>query len=206
MQKDRFSFFTSNFANLPNIILQKIKTYLLSKRCRLGHGSKFGPEADVNNNRKSTKYINIGKNTYCRGRLLLYGHGGQINIGDFCYIGLRTEIWSMQSIQIGNRVLIAHNVNIHDGTAHSKNADERHEHFKIIFEQGHPESWDKVPGVSAKPIVIEDDVWISFGATILQGVRIGSGSVISAGSVVTSDVPSGMVYQNKIQPYIKPLE
>ena len=70
----------------------------------------------------------------------------------------------------------------------------------------HPESWDKVPGVSAKPIVIEDDVWISFGATILQGVRIGSGSVISAGSVVTSDVPSGMVYQNKIQPYIKPLE
>ena len=67
MQKDRFSFFTSNFANLPNIILRKIKTYLLSKRCRLGHGSKFGPEADVNNNRKSTKYINIGKNTYCRG-------------------------------------------------------------------------------------------------------------------------------------------
>jgi acetyltransferase-like isoleucine patch superfamily enzyme len=37
--------------------------------------------------------------------------------------------------------------------------------------------------------VVEDDVWIGHGAIILQGVRIGEGSVVAAGSVVTKDVP-----------------
>jgi acetyltransferase-like isoleucine patch superfamily enzyme len=37
--------------------------------------------------------------------------------------------------------------------------------------------------------VIEDDVWIGAGAIILDGVRVGTGSVIGAGSVVTEDLP-----------------
>jgi len=41
-----------------------------------------------------------------------------------------------------------------------------------------------------EPIVIEDDVWIGSGATILPGVTIGRGSVVAAGAVVTRDVPS----------------
>lgn len=43
--------------------------------------------------------------------------------------------------------------------------------------------------VSKGDIVVEDDVWIAHGATILSGVRIGQGAVIAAGSVVTKDVP-----------------
>ena len=39
------------------------------------------------------------------------------------------------------------------------------------------------------PIVIEDDVWIGAGTTILPGRRIGRGSIVGAGSVVTRDVP-----------------
>lgn len=39
------------------------------------------------------------------------------------------------------------------------------------------------------PVVIEDDVWIGTGSTVLQGVKIGKGSIIAAGSVVTKDVP-----------------
>ena len=42
-----------------------------------------------------------------------------------------------------------------------------------------------------KPIVVEDEAWIGAGAIILQGVRIGRGSVIAAGAVVSSDVPAG---------------
>lgn len=38
-------------------------------------------------------------------------------------------------------------------------------------------------------VVIEDDVWIGFGAIILSGVRIGRGSIVAAGAVVTKDVP-----------------
>lgn len=41
-----------------------------------------------------------------------------------------------------------------------------------------------------EPIVIEDDVWIGSGAVILPGVRVGKGSVVAAGAVVTKDVPA----------------
>lgn len=44
-------------------------------------------------------------------------------------------------------------------------------------------------GTGKGDIVIGDDVWIGYGATILSGVRIGQGAVVAAGAVVSSDVP-----------------
>lgn len=44
-----------------------------------------------------------------------------------------------------------------------------------------------------QPVIIEDDCFIGFHSIILMGVRIGKGSIIGAGSVVTKDVPPGMV-------------
>lgn len=41
----------------------------------------------------------------------------------------------------------------------------------------------------ARPPVIEDDVWIGANVTVLPGRRIGTGSIVAAGSVVASDVP-----------------
>lgn len=46
---------------------------------------------------------------------------------------------------------------------------------------------------SATPVIIEDDVLIGANSVILEGVRVGKGSVVAAGSVVTEDVPSGVV-------------
>jgi maltose O-acetyltransferase len=46
---------------------------------------------------------------------------------------------------------------------------------------------------SARPVTIGDDVWVGGGAIILPGITIGSRSVIGAGSVVTRDVPEGVV-------------
>ena len=43
--------------------------------------------------------------------------------------------------------------------------------------------------ITAAPITIETNVWIGTAATVLQGVRIGAGSVVAAGAVVTRDVP-----------------
>jgi acetyltransferase-like isoleucine patch superfamily enzyme len=39
-------------------------------------------------------------------------------------------------------------------------------------------------------VVIEDDVWIGFNAIILKGVRIGRGSIVGAGAVVTRTMPA----------------
>ena len=46
---------------------------------------------------------------------------------------------------------------------------------------------------SMSPCVIEDDVMIGANSVILEGVKIGFGSVVAAGSVVTTDVPEGVV-------------
>ena len=44
-------------------------------------------------------------------------------------------------------------------------------------------------GVSKGDIVVDDDVWIGYGATIMSGVHIGQGAIVAAGAVVTKDVP-----------------
>ncbi|MFS8047089.1 acyltransferase [Rhizobium sp. BR 314] len=177
-----------------------------AEACVLGAGSSLTPEAEVNNFSGGPETITVGSNSFVRGRLVTYGHGGSISIGDWCYVGHRTEIWSMDSIKIGNRVLIAHDVNIHDGTAHSTNIVERHKHFRDIITSGHPKEHSQLPGIVSEEIVIEDDVWISFGVTILRGVRIGKGSVIAAGAIVTKDVPPGVVYRCEVSPVVSPLK
>lgn len=49
---------------------------------------------------------------------------------------------------------------------------------------------DAMEGTSKGDIVLEDDVWIGYRATVLSGVHIGQGAVVAAGSVVTQDVPA----------------
>lgn len=44
-----------------------------------------------------------------------------------------------------------------------------------------------------KPVEIGSDVWVGGGALILPGVRIGSRTIIGAGSVVTRDIPDGVL-------------
>ena len=172
----------------------------------LAPGAQVGQEAVIENLAGDAGSISIGAYTHVRGHLLTYGHGGRIAIGDWAYVGVRSMIWSMDSITIGDRVLIAHDVNIHDGTAHSTDAAERHAHYRHLVEHGHPTDAAHVPGLRSAPVVIEDDVWISFGVTILKGVRIGAGSVIAAGSIVTDDVPAGMLYRCEVAPTIGPLQ
>lgn len=51
-------------------------------------------------------------------------------------------------------------------------------------------------------IIIQDDVWIGYGAIVLSGVTIGKGAVIAAGSIVTKDVPKYSIWiGNKVYGY-----
>jgi len=187
-----------------NLVREKERQAALRHAATLASTAQIESEGTIENFLGDPNCIIIGEKSHIRGRLLTYGHGGKISIGAWCYVGVRTEIWSMESIEIGNRVLISHNVNIHDGTAHSQNASERHEHYRHILRAGHPRTSEHMPGISSAPIIIEDDVWISFGVTILKGVRIGTGSIIAANSLVAKDVPPHVVYRNEIVPVVTP--
>jgi maltose O-acetyltransferase len=46
---------------------------------------------------------------------------------------------------------------------------------------------------SAKPILIEENVWLGYGAIVLKGVTIGKNSIIGAGSVVTTNIPANCI-------------
>lgn len=148
---------------------------------------KLIADATIENLSGNPQLIRVGANSVIKGQLLIFAHAGQIEIGQDCYLGERTYIWSADSIKIGDRVLISHNVNIHDTNSHSMDSVLRHQHFIKIMSQGHPVVNDV--DIKSKNIVIEDDVWIGFNSTILKGVRIGKGSIIAACSVVTKDVP-----------------
>jgi acetyltransferase-like isoleucine patch superfamily enzyme len=59
-----------------------------------------------------------------------------------------------------------------------------------IITASHPLEPSRRRGATiGKPIVIERNVWIAAGATIIGGVTVGENSVVAAGSVVTKDVP-----------------
>lgn len=163
--------------------------------------SRIYPEGDIQNVSADPKNVIIGENTHIRGALLTFGQG-KINIGNWSFVGHNSEIWALESVTIGNNVLIAHNVNIQDNSAHSFDPVERHEHYETILSKGHPTKREDLPGINSAPIIIEDDVWISHSVIILKGVRIGARSIIAAGSIVTKDVPPDSFYRCKFTPII----
>jgi acetyltransferase-like isoleucine patch superfamily enzyme len=162
---------------------------LLRKKegCLLSEGACLHPASRIENNRQNPSAITIGAGSQILSQLLVMGHGGNIRIGEYCFLGEHSRIWSADSITIGDRVLVSHNVNIHDHNAHSLSASNRSLHFAQIFSTGHPKTLEDV---SSAPIVIEDDAWIGFGSTILKGVTIGKGAIVGAATVVTKDVPA----------------
>jgi acetyltransferase-like isoleucine patch superfamily enzyme len=120
---------------------------------------------------------------------MTFAHGGKIEIGSWCYVGENSRIWSASLVQIGNRVLIAHGVNIFDNLTHPLNAAERHKQIQEMFTRGHPRQLD----LDERPVRIEDDAWIGAGAFVMRGVKIGARAIVAAGSVVTKDVAADVV-------------
>jgi acetyltransferase-like isoleucine patch superfamily enzyme len=87
-------------------------------------------------------------------------------------------ICSAQKITIGNNVVIGANTTIIDTDFHPLDPQGR------FF---HPQEAKTIP------VQIDDDVFIGMNCVILKGVHLGQGCVIGAGSVVSRDVPAGMI-------------
>ena len=167
-------------------ISHKISDWACKKDIVFSEGVRFTMTAKVENISKNKNNIIIGVKTFIEGRLMVFNYGGKITIGDYVYVGTGSNIWSGESVAIGNHVLISHNVNIIDTNSHELDFIERAERYVSLLKNGHPK--DKTSIITGR-IIIEDYAWISFGATILKNVRIGEGAIVAACAVVTKDVP-----------------
>lgn len=158
---------------------------VIKYRCTIGDKTVILEGANVCNLLNDRSKLCIGNESRIQGELIVHPNNGNIVIGEYCYVGISTRIWSAKGIIIGDRVLISHGVNIHDFNSHPLSASRRHLQEVGIFENGHTGDLDDVPSAS---IIIEDDVWIGFGATIFKGVKIGKGAIIGANTVITHDI------------------
>jgi acetyltransferase-like isoleucine patch superfamily enzyme len=112
---------------------------------------------------------------------------GVIEIGDYCYLANASLVCSSR-ITLGARVLVAGGVTIADSDFHPLAPAARLADTVALSPAGDRR---RRPRVEARPVVLENDVWVGFNATILKGVRVGAGAVIAPGSLVVRDVPPG---------------
>lgn len=169
--------------------------------CTLGRGAVLLPSARVLNASGRSDRIAIGAHSLIQGELFVFAHGGRICIGESCFVGPGTRVWSASSIEIGDRVLISHNVNVFDSLTHPLSPRKRHAQFQSIASRGHPKSIE----LDEEPVRIGDDAWVGAGAIILKGVSIGPRAVVGAGAVVTHDVPAATIVAGNPARPIRPL-
>lgn len=100
-------------------------------------------------------------------------YGSNILLGERVFFNFNCVVLDICQVRVGNNTLFGPSVQIYTAM-HPMNAEQRR---KLEY---------------AKPIEIGSDVWVGGGAIICPGVRVGSRSVIGAGSVVTRDVPEGV--------------
>lgn len=167
------------------MILRKLKTCLSTLECingvlhvilykfkYKGIGFPFFKYSKVYiRNKKNIKFGNY--NTIAFGAFVSpieLSTGNNVWIGNNCFL--------CGKVEIGNDVMIGPNVSI-------PGAEHNHEKIDLPMRK---------QGNTIKGTIIGNDVWIGANAVILDGIKIGEGSIIAAGSVVTKDVePYSMV-------------
>ena len=138
-----------------------------------------------NNNIKEA--IQIGNNNEFSDQFHIrcFQHG-KIEIGDYNWTSLRTQIVCANHVKIGNYCIMGRDVYISDSNEHPIDSAQRLKCTKEYWQGIAP---DRYTLVDHAPVHIGDNVWIGERAIILKGVTIGDHCVIAAGSVVTKSIP-----------------
>lgn len=131
---------------------------------------------------KPQKNITLGNNTTF-GRGTVFWAPNHMKIGDNVYIGKYCTIQA--DIEMGNNIEIANTVGLIGKYDHD---------YSKVGVSIKDAPWIGSPEYNFKglnqKIIIDDDVWIGYGAVVFTGVHIHRGAIIAAGSIVTKDVPA----------------
>ncbi len=164
----------------PDLAFMNTKGYISAKAIIYHHDLRLGANVFLDDRvvvfqREDAGPIELGDRVFIyRDTILETGHGGYLKIANDSSIHPRCQLNAyMSPITIGSGVMIAPNC--------------------AFYSYDHGIAPDlpirKQPLQSRGGIIIDDESWIGFGVIVLNGVRIGKGAVIGAGSVVTRDVP-----------------
>ena len=145
--------------------------------------------------------IVIGQGCEIKGKLVSYEEG-KITIGNNVFVSFSSYIGAMDSVTIGDDVIISTNVRIFDNNNHPTSPEARRKMSHSDF-YGDLWSWKYA---DHKPVVIGDNVWIGEYAAIMKGVTIGKGSIVASHSVVTKDVPEYTIVAGNPARVVKKLE
>jgi maltose O-acetyltransferase len=104
---------------------------------------------------------------------LVAWRGARLEIGAGTYLNYGASVSAHRSVSIGSECLIGN--------------------YTVIMDSDYHGLRDRDQPDEPEPVIIEDNVWVGLRAIVLKGVRIGRGSVVAAGSVVTKDVPPGVL-------------
>jgi maltose O-acetyltransferase len=138
-----------------------------------------------------------GRRLSIQGSLRLRGPG-RVILGDDVIVGARTDIFTYfpdAIVTVGDRSFI-------NGTRFGCVREIRIGPCAIVgdarimdtdFHSVHRNRRTKSAPITVAPVAIGENVWIAAGAAVLRGVTIGDDSVIAFGSVVTRDIPAGMI-------------
>ena len=171
----------------------KARTYLVW----MNEGGFISPSATLYHSG-----LRLGKRLFIGDRVMIFRgeNGGPVALDDFaCLFGdCLLETGDGGSIQVGrgSRIhrgcqLIAYTSQIRIGRDVGISQNCALYPYQHGVAPGVPIS--QQPLQSNGPIVIDDHAWLGVGTIVLDGVRIGKGAVIGAGSVVTHDIPDGAI-------------
>lgn len=131
---------------------------------------------------------------FCRvdGRVLI-ANAGELHLGDRVRIRathLPVELASMAggTLRVGSRTFINSGVSICAQRSVNIGEDCAIGNYSLIMDTDFHVPGDQLARPAARPVVIEDRVWLGARVTVLKGVTIGAGAVVAAGAVVTRDV------------------
>lgn len=137
---------------------------------------------------RNQKYIEIGNQfttgfgcrieAYPKNKEVVLKIGKNVQINDFVHIT------AMESVVIGENVLMASKIYISDCSHGSYSGDEN---------DSNPNIAPADRPLFSKPVLIEDNVWLGEFVSVLPGVTIGKGTIVGANSVVSRSLPSYVI-------------
>ena len=168
---------TYGFLQMLWLIFCRINTFIFFNDCRLIRLPIF---------LRGRGAIIFGKNFVCGYlvRLDAFGSHGCIRFGKNVQLNDFVHIGALESISIGDNVLIGSRVFI---------SDHNHGNYQMEDEASAPEIPPADRPLSSRPVRIGNNVWLGEQVCILPGVTVGDGAIVGANSVVTRDIPPNSI-------------